>query len=93
MADCYLTDPQGGHYSTLDADSEGEEGRYYLWTPKQVDDVLGDNAQNDNAPSAAFVDAYDVTDAGNLDGKSTLAFRGDSRPCSGVQRCSARQKR
>jgi len=34
--------PQGGYYSTLDADSEGEEGRFYVWTPQQVKALLSD---------------------------------------------------
>ncbi|MDP9398336.1 MAG: thioredoxin domain-containing protein, partial [Actinomycetota bacterium] len=37
-----LRTPQGGFASSLDADSEGEEGRYYVWTPKELREVLGD---------------------------------------------------
>ncbi len=37
-----LTSPQGGFYSTRDADSEGEEGTYYVWTPKQLVALLGE---------------------------------------------------
>ncbi len=37
-----LTAPEGGFYSALDADSEGEEGRFYVWTPKQLDQALPD---------------------------------------------------
>jgi uncharacterized protein YyaL (SSP411 family) len=36
-----LTSPEGAFYSALDADSEGEEGRFYVWTTKELDDVLG----------------------------------------------------
>jgi hypothetical protein len=32
--------PDGGYYATLDADSEGEEGRFYAWTPAQVRELL-----------------------------------------------------
>jgi uncharacterized protein YyaL (SSP411 family) len=48
-----------------DADSEGEEGRFYVWTEAEVDRLLGDDA-------AAFKRAYDVTAAGNWEGHSIL---------------------
>jgi len=38
-----MQDENGGFYSTRDADSEGEEGLYYLWTPEQVEQLLGDD--------------------------------------------------
>ena len=38
-----LTAPEGGYYSALDADSEGTEGKFYVWTAKEIDAVLGDN--------------------------------------------------
>ena len=61
-----MTDPQGGFYSTEDADSEGEEGVYYLWTPAELEAVLG----RDGARTFAAV--YDVTAAGNFEGRSIL---------------------
>ena len=59
-----LTAPQGGFYSARDADSEGEEGLFYLWTPTEVDEVL-------DAPDAELVRRhYDITPAGNFEGRS-----------------------
>ncbi|HET7053467.1 MAG TPA: thioredoxin domain-containing protein [Solirubrobacterales bacterium] len=61
--------PEGGFYSALDADSEGEEGRYYVWTPKQLRQVLGDRAE-------AIAAHYGVTEGGNFEGKSILHLAG-----------------
>jgi len=55
----------GGFASTLDADSEGEEGRFYVWTEAEVDALLG-------ADAAAFKAAYDVTPDGNWEGHTIL---------------------
>ncbi len=51
----------GGFYASLDADSEGEEGVYYVWTPPQIESVLGAEA------GAAFGRAYGVTERGNFE--------------------------
>ena len=57
---------EGGAFAaTLDADSEGEEGRFYVWTEAEIDDALG-------AEAAAFKDAYDVHPGGNWGGKTIL---------------------
>ena len=48
-----LTSPEGVFYSALDADSEGEEGRFYVWTPAELAEVLGDTE-----PETAFRAAY-----------------------------------
>lgn len=60
----------GGFYSSQDADTEGEEGKFYLWTLDQVREVLGDD-------SAAFESAYELTEQGDLDGKNVLHFVAD----------------
>jgi uncharacterized protein YyaL (SSP411 family) len=61
-----MTDPLGGFYSTEDADSEGEEGKFYVWTPAELEEVLGAEA------ASTFARVYDVTDAGNFEGHNIL---------------------
>jgi len=48
-----MTHPAGGFYSTQDADSEGEEGKFFVWTPAELRDVLGDDADEFMATSMA----------------------------------------
>ena len=57
--------PEGGFASAFDADSEGEEGKYYVWTAEAIDRLLGDGA-------AAYKAAYDVTPGGNWEGNAIL---------------------
>ncbi|HKB08323.1 MAG TPA: DUF255 domain-containing protein [Candidatus Polarisedimenticolia bacterium] len=57
-----MTDARGGFYATVDADSEGEEGRYYLWTRAQIEEAVGP------ADGAIVGDYFGVTDAGNSAG-------------------------
>jgi hypothetical protein len=60
-----MTSPQGGFYSSLDADSEGHEGRYYVWDSAELDSLLGEDA--------ALLQAYwGVTVDGNFEGRSIL---------------------
>jgi len=61
-----MTAATGGFYSSLDADSEGEEGRFYVWTPRELDAVLGSDH------GAALARAFDVTAEGNFEGRSIL---------------------
>ncbi len=60
-----LADGDGGFASALDADSEGEEGAYYVWSAREVRDILGEDAD-------MFCLYYDVTDGGNWEGKTIL---------------------
>lgn len=60
-----LTDDSGGFYSALDADSEGEEGRYYVWSRSEIYQILGKDA-----PMVA--EFYQVTEAGNWEGRNIL---------------------
>ncbi|MCH7803163.1 MAG: thioredoxin domain-containing protein [Acidobacteria bacterium] len=64
-----MMDPSGGFYSSQDADSEGEEGKFYVWTPAQVEAVLG------REDASIFNPYFDVTDSGNFEGKSILHHR------------------
>ncbi|HUO83487.1 MAG TPA: thioredoxin domain-containing protein, partial [Thermoanaerobaculia bacterium] len=61
-----MTSPEGGFYSTLDADSEGEEGKYYVWRRAEVIDALGDEE------GRIFSALYDITQRGNWEGTSIL---------------------
>ncbi len=61
--------PEGGFYSALDADSEGEEGLFYVWTPDQIRSVLGPDAQE-------AIEFYGVTAKGNFDGRNVLHLAG-----------------
>ena len=60
-----MTGNEGGFYSALDADSEGEEGKYYLWTQEEVLNVLGDEA------GALFCRVYNIKKVGNYYEEST----------------------
>ncbi len=56
----------GGFAASLDADSEGEEGRFYVWTRREIAEVLG------AADAEHFCAVYDVTEAGNWEGHAVL---------------------
>jgi uncharacterized protein YyaL (SSP411 family) len=61
-----LLDPEGGFYSSRDADSEGEEGLFYLWRPNEIEAVLGEES------GALFGRAYGVSPGGNFEGRNIL---------------------
>jgi uncharacterized protein YyaL (SSP411 family) len=61
-----MTDPLGGFYSAQDADSEGVEGKFFVWTPQQIREVLGE------ADGNLLGGFYGVTDAGNFEGANIL---------------------
>jgi len=64
-----LSDPAGGLWSSLDADSEGEEGKFYVWTPDEVREAIG--AVN----TLVFAHAYGVTETGNFEHGTTVLQR------------------
>ena len=61
-----MTDPLGGFYSTEDADSEGVEGKFYTWSPAEIQEILGEER------AATFCQVYDVTEAGNFEHTNIL---------------------
>ena len=64
-----MLDPSGGFYSTQDADSEGEEGKFFVWTPEEISEVLGDDVARE------FCRAFDVTAGGNFEGHNILNIK------------------
>ncbi len=63
-----LSSGEGGFYAALDADSEGEEGKYYVWTLAEIEKVLGKEA-------ALFSDYYNITGQGNWEHGKNILFR------------------
>jgi len=61
-----MRSPEGAFYAARDADSEGEEGVFYVWTPAEVESILG---QND---AELFCRVYDVSESGNFEGRNIL---------------------
>ncbi len=61
-----MTSPEGGFYSSLDADSEGEEGKYYVWKPEEIEAAVGRD-------EAGLINAiYGVTPQGNFEGGTSI---------------------
>ena len=65
-----MMSPKKGFYSAQDADSEGEEGRYYLWSKEEILASLGDETS-----AEIFCEHYGVTQAGNFEGKNILSVQ------------------
>ncbi|HEV7699701.1 MAG TPA: thioredoxin domain-containing protein [Pyrinomonadaceae bacterium] len=61
-----MLDESGGFYSTQDADSEGVEGKFFVWTPEEIAEILGEDEARD------FCEFFDVSAAGNFEGKNIL---------------------
>jgi uncharacterized protein YyaL (SSP411 family) len=65
-----MKDPDGGYYTAIDADSEGVEGRFYVWTKDEVHRALGPDA-------TLFCDYYNITEEGNWEGTNILNIQQD----------------
>ncbi len=63
-----LMHPDGGFYSALDADSEGEEGKFYVWQYQEVKNLLGNDAE-------IFCQFFDITERGNWEDKNILRIK------------------
>ncbi|MBK7510834.1 MAG: thioredoxin domain-containing protein [Chloracidobacterium sp.] len=61
-----MLDESGGFYSTQDADSEGVEGKFFVWEPEEIKQILGDDA------GAEFCAYFDVSKNGNFEGENIL---------------------
>ena len=71
--------PEGGFYSALDADSEGEEGRFYVWTPAQIRETLTNNPNCINfyiQQVDKLMQFWGVTEEGNFEGSNVLHLAG-----------------
>jgi len=68
-----MTSPSGGFYSTLDADSEGEEGKFYVWSDAELRETLGDDAGD-------VMSYWGATPEGNFEGSNILHVAGGARP-------------
>ncbi|MBF8299263.1 MAG: hypothetical protein HW397_312 [Dehalococcoidia bacterium] len=66
-----MTSPEGGFYSTQDADSEGEEGKFFVWTRQEIMDALGERE------GKAFCAYFGVSEEGNFEGSNILHVPGD----------------
>jgi uncharacterized protein len=63
-----LQSPENAFYSSLDADSQGEEGKYYVWEKKEISQLLVEN-------TALYCDYYHITEVGNWEHKKNIPFR------------------
>ena len=66
-----MTAPEGGFYSATDADSEGEEGKFFVWSKSELEDVLGDDAK-------VAIEDWGVTAGGNFEGHNILYVPNDA---------------
>ncbi|MCC7161450.1 MAG: thioredoxin domain-containing protein [Anaerolineae bacterium] len=93
-----MISPEGGFYSSQDADSEGHEGKFFVWTPEEIRSALGGSAsgllivsksKQDVSDAALFMDAYGVTERGNFEGKNILNLARDVDVLSAMHKLDA----
>ena len=64
-----MTSPEGGFYSSLNADSEGEEGKFYVWTKSEIESLL------DRKTADLIIDYYNISDSGNWENQKNILYR------------------
>ncbi|WKA53804.1 thioredoxin domain-containing protein [Planococcus shixiaomingii] len=69
-----MTHPKGGFYSGIDADSEGKEGTYYVWSGTEIDSILGAEK------AALYNEVYNITRQGNFEGKNIPNLISTNKP-------------
>ena len=80
-----MRDPNGAFYSTQDADSEGVEGKFYVWSLDEFRQVVGDDATQ-------LADYFDVTEHGNWEENNILQHSPGSRSGHGGQDCGCKEE-
>ncbi|MBA2691542.1 MAG: thioredoxin domain-containing protein [Rubrobacter sp.] len=79
-----MTNPEGGFYSAEDADSEGVEGKFYVWTPDEIKEVL------DPEEADLAIRYWGVSEAGNFEGKNILNVAGGTEEPEGIEDIKAK---
>jgi uncharacterized protein YyaL (SSP411 family) len=85
----YMTSPQGGFFCTEDADSEGVEGKFYVWSLAEIREVLDDEV------AERFCQLYNVTEGGNFEGENILNMTksyGDWAEAFGISKSALRDE-
>jgi uncharacterized protein YyaL (SSP411 family) len=82
-----MTDPLGGFYSTQDADSEGVEGKFFVWSMDEVKQLLGDT------DAALFAAYYNITNVGNFEGENILNVTRDLNEVAQTENVTTEQLR
>ena len=80
-----MTDSGGGFYSTQDADSEGIEGKFFIWNRDEINDLLGER------DAALFAAYYNVTNTGNFEGENILNVTRDLADVAAAEKVTVEQ--
>lgn len=83
-----MLDAHGGFYSAQDADSEGEEGRFFVWRPDEIVAALHGHSADPEGDAQLFMSAYGVTERGNFEGANILYV---AKSIAGAESESARR--